>query len=231
MRRVALCTLCIALTPLAASAQATSSPSPATPASTIHASARLVVVDVTVTDGHGNPVKGLKPSDFHLLEDKKPQKVRSFEEHAGVSERSAGSSTPAMQPGVFTNTVAATDSPVNILLLDMLNTPTQSQAFVHDQLVKYLNAAKPGTRIAVFALTDRLIMLQGLTTDLTALRVAVARSHPQRSFRADPANNTTGAEGALVAPIEAQFAEVSPLMADALDVPLSSIPQPSSAMP
>ena len=145
-------------------------------APTLHATARLVVVDVMVTDGHGDPVKGLKPSDFHLTERKSPQTIRSFEEHAGAPSGSVVSA-PKLQPGVFTNVLSTpAGSAVTVVLLDMINTPMQDQSFVRGQLLRYLREAKPGTRIAIFALTSRLVMLQGFTTDLEMLRRAVEQT-------------------------------------------------------
>ena len=46
--------------------------------STIQVFSREVLVDVIVTDAAGQPVLGLKQSDFSLEEDGKPQPVRSF---------------------------------------------------------------------------------------------------------------------------------------------------------
>jgi len=42
-----------------------------------------VLVDVIVTDDHGKPVHGLKESDFSVAEDKKPQKILSFDVEDG----------------------------------------------------------------------------------------------------------------------------------------------------
>src|SRR5579872_6468063 len=39
----------------------------------------LVLVNVTVRDKNGNFVRDLKPQDFTILEDNKPQKVSSFD--------------------------------------------------------------------------------------------------------------------------------------------------------
>src|ERR1700721_282379 len=39
----------------------------------------LVLVNVTVRDKNGNFVQGLKPENFTILEDNKPQKVVSFD--------------------------------------------------------------------------------------------------------------------------------------------------------
>jgi VWFA-related protein len=43
------------------------------------ANSNLVIVDVTVRDKAGQPIEGLKASDFTLLEDGKPQKISVFE--------------------------------------------------------------------------------------------------------------------------------------------------------
>jgi hypothetical protein len=50
-----------------------------------------VVLDITVTDPHGNPVAGLKREDFTVLEDDAPQAIASFEGStslAGAEEHS-----------------------------------------------------------------------------------------------------------------------------------------------
>ena len=46
---------------------------------TFHVQTELVLVNVTVRDKNGNSVRGLKPSDFTIFEDGKPQKVVSFD--------------------------------------------------------------------------------------------------------------------------------------------------------
>ena len=43
------------------------------------ANSNLVIVDVMVRDKSGKPIEGLKPDDFTVLEDGKPQKVSVFE--------------------------------------------------------------------------------------------------------------------------------------------------------
>ena len=39
----------------------------------------LVLVDVTVVDRKGNPVKDLKPENFQVFEDNKPQTIKTFD--------------------------------------------------------------------------------------------------------------------------------------------------------
>jgi len=45
----------------------------------VHVQSDLVLVNVTVRDKSGKFVQGLKPKDFTILEDNKPQKVISFD--------------------------------------------------------------------------------------------------------------------------------------------------------
>src|ERR1700720_4478760 len=46
---------------------------------TFHAKTEVVLVNVTVRDKNGNPVRDLKREDFTVLEDNKPQQVISFD--------------------------------------------------------------------------------------------------------------------------------------------------------
>ena len=51
---------------------------------TFKAQARLVVVDVVVTNHKGEPVTGLQKSDFQVSDEGQQQIIASFEEHRGV---------------------------------------------------------------------------------------------------------------------------------------------------
>lgn len=151
---------------------------------TLHAGARLVIVDVVVTDGHQNPVHNLTASDFTLLEKGVSQQIRSFEEHTAPSAAEAAKlgPLPSLPKGIFTNyTPVPPGSAVNILLLDALNTPMKDQAYVHYQLEQYLKHAAPGTRIAIFGLTTHLTLLQGFTSDPAVLKAFVSKKNPQAS--------------------------------------------------
>lgn len=146
---------------------------PSTDTPTLKTAARLVLVDVVVTDHNGNAVHGLKATDFHLTEDNAPQAPRNFEEHAAAAS-SAQASSIQMPPGMFTNfTTIPPDNVTNILLIDRLNTDQRDQLNLQRQLVMFLKGAAPGTRIGIFILGSQLSMLQGPTTDLTKLRAAM----------------------------------------------------------
>ncbi|HEY3975296.1 MAG TPA: VWA domain-containing protein [Candidatus Sulfotelmatobacter sp.] len=77
-----ICLLCSALSSsFSQSTQSSrSSQSSQQPADyTFRVQSDLVLVNVTVRDKNGNPVLGLKPEDFTILEDNKPQKISSFD--------------------------------------------------------------------------------------------------------------------------------------------------------
>ena len=67
-----------------------------------------MVVDVTVLDSKGAPVKGLKAADFLLREDNAPQKITRVEEHT-----SAAVATPATSPTPPTDgTISVSNKPL-----------------------------------------------------------------------------------------------------------------------
>ena len=100
---------------------------------TIQVTSRLVFLDVTVLDKEGNPVvKGLSKDDFTITENKKLQRIFSFE-----------------APQVHTMGAAAEDdnpdgeAPVTIFVLDMLNSQFEDFAFIRYSVRKYLEAQPP----------------------------------------------------------------------------------------
>src|SRR5215472_19169945 len=142
------------------------------PVPTVKAKVREVLVDVVVTDSKGDPIPGLKHEDFQLFEDGKTQPIRMFVEHKGAPPTQF--KLPPMPPNVYTNfPVTQSADSVNIILLDALNTPSSDQSYVHSQMVKYLQTIPPRTRVAIFTLASRLVMLQGITTDSSRLLAAL----------------------------------------------------------
>ncbi len=126
------------------------------------ANARAVLVDVVVTDSHGNPVSGLRQQDFKLTENGKPESVVFFEEHKGAAV--VPIELPKMPPNVFTNVPVAPEADaLNVLLLDALNTPQADQNYVRAQVLEFLKTMKTGTPLAVFSLTTDLRLVQGFT--------------------------------------------------------------------
>lgn len=165
---------------------------------------RSVIVDVVVRTPKGDPVPGLRQQDFTVLEDGKPQTIDFFEEQT-LKEPPPGASQPlpAMPPHVYNNIPAAPEADsVNVLLLDSLNTPQQDFAYARNQVISYLNNVKPGTRLAIFTLGDKLNFVQGFTSDPSVLKALVedrkkgANGGFSQSLvsRSDQAENTTAIE-------------------------------------
>jgi len=147
----------------------------------LHADAHLVIVDVTVHDKAGHPVHGLERDAFTLTENKQPQTVSSFDEHSTLTPPAAGPELPPIPPGTFTDyTAVPPQGALNILLLDTLNTPMVNQSYMRSELQRYVKKAKPGTRIAIFGLSQRLFLLQGFSSDPQILKDAVEHKIVQR---------------------------------------------------
>lgn len=176
--------LCLAIptaSKLAAQAPATAQQS----GITLKARTQLVILDVVVTDSHQSPIHNLKAADFSVFEGNAPQQVKTFEEHTSLSAAEAAKiePLPVLPPGIFTNySPAPANSPLNVLLLDTLNTPMKDQAYVREQLRAYLKNSRPGARVAIFGLTSRLILLQSFTADPAILKAAV----DQKNLKASP---------------------------------------------
>jgi VWFA-related protein len=142
-------------------------------ATVLRAVTRLVVVDVVATDGSGAPVTDLKADEFSIWENDKQQTIRGFS-----FQRPPASGVTAFQekqvnlrPNEFTNVPAfRTETALNVLLLDGLNTNLANQAYARDQMIKYLDKIPEGQPIAIFLLSTKLRMLQDFTTDPRVLK-------------------------------------------------------------
>ena len=143
---------------------------------TLRSNTRLVVVDVVATDSRGQAIGDLKPGDLTIFEDGKTQKVSNFTFHPpGKTDVTLNNHLPA---SVITNAPAFQASSLNVILLDTLNGDFAEQAYVKDQLLKYLARAQFTRPIALFALQERLVLLHDFTTDAAALKSAVEKYKP-----------------------------------------------------
>jgi VWFA-related protein len=142
---------CFAAAMLPAQTPAAST-TPATPPPIVRSQTRLVVLDVLVTDSHGNPVKGLTLKDFQLRDDGSVRALKTAEEHGiaapagSAAPAPAPASTPA-SPTVFSNKPPAGEV-WNVLLLDRLNPPQDRQQFALQQLKKFVQQLPPEQPVA-----------------------------------------------------------------------------------
>ena len=160
----------------------------------IRTGTELVIVDVVAQDKEARPIHGLTREDFILSENKVTQNLRHFEEHTVDQPSVPGPPLPPQPAGVFTDySPVAPNGVLNVLVLDSLNTPTKDQAYVRTELQEYVKKANPGTRIAIFGLTNRLFFLQGFTSDPKLLKEAVDHklSPNASSLLADPTGSNS----------------------------------------
>ena len=147
------------------------------------AKARLVLLDVTVTDADGRPVTGLQQSNFTVKEDGRPQEIAAFEAHVPLTQPAVTTPPPALPPHTFTNRVVIpAEDTLNIFLLDLLNTPVLDQAYARKQTIQFLKQIPPGRRIALFMLAQKLVVVQEFTSDSTTLTAAAAKIMNDRSI-------------------------------------------------
>ncbi|WP_348269817.1 VWA domain-containing protein [Edaphobacter paludis] len=159
--------LCIAALPLAQSQSTPSQKQPAaSDAPTLHVTSRLVFLDVTVLNAKGHPVvSGLTKDDFTITQDKKPQRIFSFEApEAHVVTADAADDNPAGS------------APVTIFVIDQLNSTFEQMAYirycVHKYLAKEPKQLKAPAEVMVMG-NESLEMVQGYTRDKKELLSAV----------------------------------------------------------
>lgn len=146
---------------------------------------RLVLADAVVRDNKGNLVTGLRPKDFTVLEDGKPQEVTTFSfERPAEMNRALLSRRVNLPPNVTTDRPeyrVPSGVPV-IVLIDALNTRMQDQSRARMELLKYISAQlKPGQPIAVYTLGSSLRRLQDFTDDPALLKAAIETFTPNES--------------------------------------------------
>ena len=108
-------------------------PAGASSVPTLRVTSRLVFLDVTVLDKKGHiVVNGLTRDEFAITEEKKPQKIFSFEApQAHMTDSHAADDNPAGK------------APLTILVLDLLNSRFEDFAYIRYSVRKYLTAQPP----------------------------------------------------------------------------------------
>lgn len=169
--------LAVLLLPILAAAQSSETPT------TIQISSRIVYLNVVVRDRAGRIVHGLARQDFKIEEDGKPQTIDYFDEHTydlAAAERTSTQRIGASQ-NEFSNvpdkdTIAGS---INIILFDLLDTPSSDQLYARQQLLKFLETLPSGQQVALFVLGDRLQMVQDFTGSSNRLIEAARRINPR----------------------------------------------------
>jgi VWFA-related protein len=152
----------------------------------ITVNARLVVLDVVVTDKDGNPVDGLTRKDFEIFEDDKPQNLRSFEPPSAHSLPAQSASAGAATVLDAAKAASFGQSPVRILVLDQLNTHFADSSFARRSLRDYLTRqpqmlSQPTTLLMVF--DNNFKLLQSFTRDRDALLRALEATPTEYAWK------------------------------------------------
>jgi VWFA-related protein len=154
---------------------------------TFKTQAELVLVNVSVRDRNGNLVRDLKPEDFTVLEDNKPQKILSFD-----TENMQTSPSPSAQPVQQVNLLSSpqkkvTAMPANPLLSAQAQAIKDRRLIIlffdlsgmqPDEIERSAEAAQnyvdkqmqPADLVAVVSLGDSIVLNQDFTSDRTQLK-------------------------------------------------------------
>ncbi len=136
------------------------------------ATTELVLVPVLVRR-NAQHVTGLKKEDFALQADRKNKDITVFEEVHAVMP------TAMPKPTVeeFTNVRPREAVRITVIALDLLNTPPLDQAYMRQEVLKFLDtAADTGEPFSLVAIThDGVHVLQDFTTDPRLIVAAVRK--------------------------------------------------------
>jgi len=148
----------------------------------------LVEFSIVATDERGQPVTDLKQNEIAIVQNGKPQPVAFFRfEGSAFAPDAAEPVRESIAPGIFTNRVEYSPGParnVTAIVIDTLNTLPEDQVAVKAQVMQYLRALAPNTRVAVYMLGANLRILHDFTDDLDALRARLAKHNIEFNVQA-----------------------------------------------
>jgi VWFA-related protein len=157
---------------------------------TFKTSSDTVLVNIVVRDKKGNLVRGLKASDFTLLEDSKQQKISAFdyEQIDMALANPAGPVAAAETKEKVVSTKAQPLAPLNstnidpnnkrliVLFFDFTGMEVEEIRRSVDSAGKYVNSQmQPADLVAVISFTSSLRVDQDFTSDKTLLQKTLAR--------------------------------------------------------
>src|ERR1700691_6256263 len=147
-----------------------------------HAESDLVLVNVTVRDRNGKFVEGLKPSNFTILEDNKPQKIVSFDVENVDSMPAVDVAQAKPLAGAATEQTSAPVSPTDlasqfkdrrliVLFFDLSAMEPDEIDHAVTSAEHYLDAQMlPADLVSIISLGSSLLVNQDFTTDRALLK-------------------------------------------------------------
>jgi VWFA-related protein len=155
---------------------------------TFKAKSELVLVNVTVRDKTGNPVRDLKPGDFTVLEDNKPQKVATFDientdnvpqvamQQANLLSEPAkkNRATAADAPAASVQESAIKDRRPIILFFDLSSMQPDEIGRSSNAAQDYLNKQmEPADLVSIVSLGNTITVNQDFTSDRDKLKAVL----------------------------------------------------------
>ncbi len=162
---------------------------PEEPDEVVRVTTEIVQTDVTVVDGDGKFVDGLKAGDFELKVDGKPQAIQFFErvaaggldEDAQLAAARGGGGGGRGGPGPAGAAVPLDRGRAIIFFLDDFHLSPASIPRTRKMLTRFIDAQmRQNDRVMIVAASNQLGFLQQLTDDKAVLRAAVARLSASR---------------------------------------------------
>ncbi|MGB7720023.1 MAG: VWA domain-containing protein, partial [Bryobacteraceae bacterium] len=144
------------------------------------ATAQLVVVNISAKDKGGEPMVGLKASDFTVTEDGKPQQIKVFE-FQRLEDAVLVAAPTVVKAAVATQIAPAKPGEVKykdrrllVLFFDQAGMPVADQIRAQQAALKFLNAQMtPSDLVAVLTYSTDLTVLQDFTNDRDRLTQVV----------------------------------------------------------
>ncbi|HUP05300.1 MAG TPA: VWA domain-containing protein [Bryobacteraceae bacterium] len=188
------------------------------PKSTVkfQAEAQLVVLNVSAKDKSGNPVEGLKASDFTVTEDGKPQQIKVFEFQKldetvlppppPVAAAPVEAAPPPVQAAVAPTITPAREGEIKykdkrllVLYFDFQGMAPDDQLRVQSNAVKFLNSQMTGSDlVAVMTYAGELKVLKDFTDDREGVikiikNLIVGQASEMGNVTSDASSSDTGA--------------------------------------
>jgi VWFA-related protein len=154
----------------------------------IRVNTELVQTDVMVFDKKGNFVDGLKPEQFALKVDNKPQPIAFFE-RVGSGNSREERKTQADTGAAGTNPSNAAHGRVLIFFVDDLHLAPDSLVRTRKALLEFIDRGMGDSdQVAITSPSGQIGFLQQFTDNKVALRTAVARLNYRANTKLDMEN-------------------------------------------
>jgi VWFA-related protein len=149
---------------------------------TFRAGTTLIELTLVATDQKGDPVTDLRQDEIEIVDRGKPRTVEFFRFDGAAFATGVQPEEPRepIRQGIFSNRPEYAPGPprnVTAIVLDTLNTLPEDQVAVRAQVMRYLRALAPNTRVAIYLAGTNVKILHDVSDDLESLRARLAKTN------------------------------------------------------